>query len=85
MRGILLVLRWLRKLTVHSTQHHALLLATDEDTMAAPHPEKPKVASKYRTEWERYHMRPSKKGVTFTFCKICNVDVAICNFLSDSV
>ena len=25
-------------------------------------------------------MRPSKKGVTFAFCKICNVDAAICNF-----
>ena len=53
----------------------------DEDTMAAPCPKKPKVASKYRAEWERYHMRPSKKGVTFAFCKMCSVDVAICNFL----
>ena len=57
--------------------------ATDEDTMADPHPKKPKVASKYRAEWE--HMKPSKKVVTFAFCKICSVDVAIYIFLSDSV
>ena len=50
--------------------------------MAAPHPKKPKVASKYSAEWERYHMRPSNKGVTFAFCEVCSVDAAICNFFN---
>ena len=54
--------------------------AKDEDTMVASHLKKPKVASKYCAKWECYHMRPSKRGVTFAFCKICSVDAAIWNF-----
>ena len=53
--------------------------------MVASYPKKPKVGSKYCAKWERYHMRPSKKEVTFAFCEICSVDAAICNFLSESV
>ena len=55
--------------------------AKNKNTMAVPHLKKPKVASKYCAEWEYYHMRPSKKGVTFALCKICSVDAAICTFL----
>ena len=38
---------------------------------------KPKIACKYRQEWSRYRMKPSKKGVNYAFCTVCNVDISI--------
>ena len=35
------------------------------------------VDSKYQSEWSRYQMSPSKKGVSFAFCTVCGVDFCI--------
>ena len=35
------------------------------------------VDSKFQSEWSRFRMARSKKGVKFVFCVVCNVDIAI--------
>ena len=34
-------------------------------------------ASTYQSDWGRFHMAPSKKGPTFSFCTVCSVDFSI--------
>ena len=38
---------------------------------------KPKIACKYKAEWSKYRMKPSKKGINYAFCTVCNVDLSI--------
>ena len=44
---------------------------------APPAKRKKHVDSKYQSEWSRYQMSPSKKGVSFAFCTVCGVDFCI--------
>ena len=38
---------------------------------------KPKIACRYKADWSRYKMKPSKKGATHAFCTVCHVDISI--------
>ena len=35
------------------------------------------VASKWRAEWTKYHLKPSAKGSSYAFCTICNMDFSV--------
>ena len=38
---------------------------------------KPKIACRYKADWSRYRMKPSKKSASHAFCTVCNVDISI--------
>ena len=38
---------------------------------------KAKYASKYRVEWSRCGLKPSKKGATHAYCSLCQVDICV--------
>ena len=70
---------------IHDVGPHAnstleISVQAGEDTMVAPHPKKPKVASKIMCEMRALQYEAKQEAVTFSFCKICSVDAAICTF-----
>ena len=38
---------------------------------------KQKVACKYKAEWSKCGLKPSKKGATCAFCSVCNTDICV--------
>ena len=38
---------------------------------------KQKIACKYKAEWSKCGLKPSKKGVTYAFCTLCNTDICV--------
>ena len=38
---------------------------------------KQKVACKYKVEWSKCGLKPSKKGTTYAFCTVCNTDICV--------
>jgi hypothetical protein len=38
---------------------------------------KAKYASKYRAEWSKCGLKPSKKGATYAYCPLCQVDISV--------
>ena len=38
---------------------------------------RPKIASKYKAEWSKCGMKPSKRGNTYAFCAICNTNICV--------
>ena len=46
-------------------------------SLSLPPAKKKHVPSKFQSDWGRFQMTPSKKGPTFSFCTVCNVDFSI--------
>ncbi len=50
---------------------------SDSSCLAPPARKKTKRDSKWQDDWKKYHMKQSKKGVSFARCNICSSDFSI--------
>ena len=61
-----------------SSQSHVTLGLNSELAPKVMLPAKrPKIASKYKAEWSKCGMKPSKRGNTYAFCAICNTNICV--------